>query len=244
MAAPHVAGAVALLLQRHRAGRRARSSRPSSRPPATAWADTARTVEAPVLTSGAGLVDVVARERPEALHRSRPRSRTRPERHARRRVEGRCCSRSPTPATAQAPGRSRCSRSRSRRASRSSSRARSRSRPAATLQVPGHRSRGRGRRAGRGVRHAPPPPRATSPEVPYALLVTRPGLATRAGAPARQFQVGDTRTGVSRASAYRYPAAAVRARAELRRRAGERGRRREALPDPASTIRRSTSARP
>ncbi len=43
--------------------------------------------------------------------------------------------------------------------------------------------------------------------VPYAFLVTRPGLATAPVVKLKQIQTGDTRTGTSRASVYRYPAA-------------------------------------
>ena len=64
MAAPHVAGAAALLLQRHPGWTPVRSSRRSSRV-LTAWADTARTVEAPVLTAGSGLINVVAANDPK-----------------------------------------------------------------------------------------------------------------------------------------------------------------------------------
>ncbi len=45
-------------------------------------------------------------------------------------------------------------------------------------------------------------------KVPYALLVTRPRLANAPVIPLQFFQTGDTRKGVSRAAAYRYPAAA------------------------------------
>jgi hypothetical protein len=45
-------------------------------------------------------------------------------------------------------------------------------------------------------------------KVPYAMLITRPGLARAPILPLRQFVSGDTRKGVSHASVYRYPAAA------------------------------------
>ena len=45
-------------------------------------------------------------------------------------------------------------------------------------------------------------------KVPYAMLITRPGLSQVPILPLRQFVTGDTRKGVSRASAYKYPAAA------------------------------------
>jgi hypothetical protein len=45
-------------------------------------------------------------------------------------------------------------------------------------------------------------------KIPYAMLVTRPGLARVPVVPLRFIQEGDTRRGVSHASVYRYPAAA------------------------------------
>jgi hypothetical protein len=43
--------------------------------------------------------------------------------------------------------------------------------------------------------------------VPYAFLVTRPGLATAPVTALKRIQTGDTRAGTSHASVYRYPAA-------------------------------------
>ena len=65
MAAPHVAGAAALLLQRHPSWspHQVKSALVSTAAPA--WADTARTVEAPVLTSGSGEVDLLAANDPK-----------------------------------------------------------------------------------------------------------------------------------------------------------------------------------
>ena len=65
MAAPHIAGAAALLLQRHPdwTPRQVKSALVSTA--ATAWADTARTVEAPVLTAGSGLANVLAANDPK-----------------------------------------------------------------------------------------------------------------------------------------------------------------------------------
>ena len=94
MAAPHVAGAAALLLQRHPnwSPQQVKSALVSTAAPA--WADTARTVEAPVLTAGSGEVDLLGRERPEALHRSGLALVLGPERQPRRASRSRCCSRS------------------------------------------------------------------------------------------------------------------------------------------------------
>src|SRR5207247_10498105 len=58
MAAPHVTGAAALLLQRHPlwSPREVKSALMSTAGPA--WGDTGRTTEAPVLIEGAGLINV------------------------------------------------------------------------------------------------------------------------------------------------------------------------------------------
>lgn len=57
---------------------------------------------------------------------------------------------------------------------------------------------------------------STVRKVAYALLVTRPGLAHAPVLPLRQFQAGDTRKGVSRASVYKYPNAAFGPSADYR----------------------------
>jgi minor extracellular serine protease Vpr len=65
MAAPHVSGAAALLLQQHRAWtpEQVKSALMSSAGPA--WSDTARTTEASVLLEGGGLTDVAAANDPK-----------------------------------------------------------------------------------------------------------------------------------------------------------------------------------
>ena len=106
------------------------------------------------------------------------------------------------------PGLSSSSLSHTRAEWRSTFPARSRSGPAATLQVPitarAAANAGTGEaygfillRRGDVVR-----------KVAYAMLVTRPGLQQAPILPLQQIQTGDTRKGISRASAYRYPAAA------------------------------------
>ena len=69
MATPHVAGAAALLLQRHPSWTawNVKSALMSTAGPA--WGNTARTQEAPVLLEGSGLTDVASRRRPEGVHR-------------------------------------------------------------------------------------------------------------------------------------------------------------------------------
>jgi minor extracellular serine protease Vpr len=67
MAAPHVTGAAALLLQRHPGWtpRQVKSALMATAGPA--WADTAATVEAPVTLAGAGLVDLPAADAPKVF---------------------------------------------------------------------------------------------------------------------------------------------------------------------------------
>ena len=67
MAAPHVAGAAALLLERHPtwSARAVKSALVNTAGPA--WADTARTQEASVLLAGGGLVNVLAADTPSVF---------------------------------------------------------------------------------------------------------------------------------------------------------------------------------
>src|SRR5207237_4981102 len=64
MAAPHVTGAAALLIERHRGWtpQQVKSALISTAGPA--WADTARTTEAPVLLAGGGLVALPGADEP------------------------------------------------------------------------------------------------------------------------------------------------------------------------------------
>ena len=68
MAAPHVAGAAALLVQRHPtwSPQQVKSALMSTAGPA--WGNTERTKEAAVTLEGAGLINVAARRRPADLH--------------------------------------------------------------------------------------------------------------------------------------------------------------------------------
>jgi len=64
MATPHVAGAAALLLQRHSGWTPRQVKAALVATAGAAWADTARTVEAPVTQAGGGLADIVAADDP------------------------------------------------------------------------------------------------------------------------------------------------------------------------------------
>ena len=64
MAAPHVAGAAALLRQRHPGWTPRQVKSALVQTAGAAWADTARTKEAPVTLEGGGLVDLTRADRP------------------------------------------------------------------------------------------------------------------------------------------------------------------------------------
>jgi minor extracellular serine protease Vpr len=64
MAAPHVSGAAALLLQRHPSWSASQIKSALMSTAGPAWGDTSRTSEAPVLLEGAGLIDVGRADRP------------------------------------------------------------------------------------------------------------------------------------------------------------------------------------
>ena len=107
MAAPHVAGAAALLLQRHPGWSAGQVKSALVSTAATAWADTARTVEAPVLTAGSGLINVVAANDPKLFTDPVSLSYRRPEREPRPRVEVAAARRRRMQATGPGRGRSR-----------------------------------------------------------------------------------------------------------------------------------------
>jgi minor extracellular serine protease Vpr len=207
MAAPHVAGAVALLLQRHRGWTPGQVKSALVGAAGTAWADTARTVEAPVLTAGAGLVDVVAANDPKLF--TDPTSLSYSDLNVTRGAASRSLLLTVVDAgdgagvwTVEVHAQSQPK--------------------GVQIVAPGSIAIAPGGEAqfpvtARAAANAEPGDaygmlllrRGTvTRKVPYALLVTRPGLATAPVVPLQQFQAGTTKTGVSRASAYRYPAAA------------------------------------
>ena len=207
MAAPHIAGAAALLLQRHPnwTPRQVKSALVSTA--ATAWADTARTVEAPVLTAGSGAADVLAANDPKLF--TDPVSLSFSDLNV---------SRGPAAkplllAVSDAGGG----------AGSWTIEVRPQSQPSGVeIVVPGSITLAPGGElqvlvtvraaadAGIGEAYGFLLLRRgdVTRKVAYATLVTRPGLEQAAIVPLGQFQSGDTRKGVSHASVYRYPAAA------------------------------------
>ena len=193
-----------------RPGRRSRSSRHSSRRPAPAWADTARTVEAPVLLSGAG-------DRRRRRRANDPKLFTDPvslsfgdlnvNRGAG--VASRCCSHCRDAGdgagtwTVEVKPQSAAERRR-----RSSSPARSRSLPAASAQIPVTARAAADAAAGEDYGFLSCAAATSTRKVPYALLVTRPGLESAPIVHAAPVPDRATRAAASRARrVYRYPAA-------------------------------------
>jgi subtilisin family serine protease len=207
MAAPHVAGAVALLRQRHPGWTAGQVKSAVVSTAATAWGDTAHTVEAPVLTAGAGLMDVVAANDPKLF--TEPVSLSYSDLNVNRGAASRSlllaisdagdgagtwavevrAQAQPSGVEIVVPGAITLA-------------------PGGELQVPVTARASAGAAAGEAYGMLLLRRGATTRKVPYALLVTRPGLASAPVLPLKQFQTGTTMTGVSRASAYRYPAAA------------------------------------
>ena len=107
MAAPHVTGAVALLRQRHPGWTPGQVKSADRLDRRHRWGDTAHTVEAPVLTAGAGLTDVVAANDPKIFTDPVSLSLLRSERQPRPGGQVAAARTSATPATAPARGRSR-----------------------------------------------------------------------------------------------------------------------------------------
>ncbi len=206
MATPHVAGLAALLVERHPwwSPRQVKSALVSTAGPA--WGDTARTVEAPVPIQGGGLANVDAADDPRLF--------TDP-------VSLSFGDLDVNPGAARAPLLLAVADA-GGGAGIWTVEIRPQSQPAgSSIEVPttvnlapgaesfvpvvarASASAAAGDAYGFLVLHSGTVER----RVPYAFLVTRPGLAGAPVKPIRFIQTGDTRYGVSRASAYRYPAA-------------------------------------
>jgi subtilisin family serine protease len=206
MAAPHIAGAAAVLLQRHPgwSPRQVKSALMSTAGPA--WMDTARTKEAAVPLAGGGLANVEAADDPLVF--TDPASLSFGDVD----VSAGAVSR-PLLVTVSDAGDG---------AGVWTLEVQPQSQPAGvTLETPAAVSLAPGGdvqvpivvRAAAGasagdaygfvlLRHG-----AATRRVPYAFLVTRPALASAPVVTLRRVQSGDTRRGTNRTSTYRYPAA-------------------------------------
>ena len=204
MATPHVAGAAALLVQRHPgwSAPQIKSALVSTAGPA--WADTARTVEAPVLLEGGGLANVAAADDPRVffdpvslsfddvdVHRgyvSRSKLVTIDDAGGGAgtwQVELR-----PQSAT---PGATISIQSTVDLA------------PGGTATLPVIVRAGADAGAGQDYGFIVLRQGAIERRIPYAFLVTRPGLALSGPVELKRIQTGDTRLGASRASVYCCP---------------------------------------
>ena len=206
MSAPHVTGAAAILVERHPGWTPEQIKSALVSTASTAWADTAHTVEAPVLLAGGGAANVAAADSPFVF--TEPASLSFGDLNVTRGA-------TETPlllAVTDANGG----------AGLWNASVRPQSSPAGvSVEVPGIVSIAPGGRV-----HIPVVAHAAADatpgdaygfvvlqrgdvvrRVPYAFLVTRPGLANAPVTRLKQIQTGDTRGGGSRASAYRYPAA-------------------------------------
>jgi hypothetical protein len=207
MAAPHVAGAAALLLQRHPGWTPGQVKSALVSTAASAWADSARTVEAPVLMAGGGLVDLVAANEPRLF--TTPVSLSFGDLDVTRgaAVKAQLLALSdagegsgtwsvevrpqaqPAGVSVAVPGTATVA-------------------PGGTVRLPVTAEAAASAAIGEAYGFLVLRRGELTRKVPYAFLVTRPGLANAPVLPLRRFQSGDTRRGVSRASSYKYPAAA------------------------------------
>ena len=207
MAAPHVAGAAALLLQRHPSwsAQQVKSALVSTAAPA--WADTARTLEAPVLTAGSGEVDLLAANDPKLF--SDPVSLS----YSDLNVNRGAASKSLLLALSDAgDGAGTWTIEVKPQAQQSgvqiSVPGAITIAPGGSAQIPVTASASSSAAAGEAYGFLLLRRGGVTRKVAYALLVTRPGLESAPVVPLQQIQSGDTRRGISRASAYKYPAAA------------------------------------
>jgi minor extracellular serine protease Vpr len=206
MATPHVAGAAALLLQRHPAWTTAqvRSALVSTAGPV--WADTARTTEASVLLEGGGIIDIPGADDPKVF--TRPSALSFGDLNANRGA----VTRPLTLEVSDAGGGSGTWTVEVRPQSATSG---------ATLEAPGLVSVAPG---GHALLPVAATATASAPagdnygflvlrrgtvtrRIPYAFFVTRPALEGMSAAPLRRFQNGTTANGPSRVNSYRWPSA-------------------------------------
>jgi minor extracellular serine protease Vpr len=205
MAAPHVAGAAALLLERHPtwSPRMVKSALVSTAGPA--WADTARTQEAPVLLSGSGLVNVHAADTPFVA--TDPVSLSFGDLN----VRGGARRTARLLAISDAGGGQGTWTIQVRPQSASAGAgldapAAVTVPPGGTVQVGVAATATSAAAAGDNYGFLLLRRGATVRKVAYAFFVTRPGLAAITPLRLRRFQVGNTARGLSNASVYRFPA--------------------------------------
>ena len=204
MSAPHVSGAAALLLQAHPTWtpRQMRSAFVSTAGPA--WGNTARTEEAPVLLQGGGLVDVVRADQP--LLFTSPVSLSFGDLNVNRGGQTRALATQLDDAGGGAGTWSVELRPQAASAGVTVE-------PDTQVTV----APGGSDRLGMTVRASAAAAAGdnfgfivlrrgdATRRIPYYFAVTRPGLELRPAAPLREFNTGDTRTGVSHANVYRFP---------------------------------------
>jgi minor extracellular serine protease Vpr len=206
MSAPHVAGAAALLLQRHPTWTtpQVRSAFVSTAGPA--WADTARTTEASVLLEGGGIIDIPRADDPQIF--TTPSALSFGDLNANRGA----VTRPLTLEVTDAGGGSGMWTVEVRPQSASTG---------ASLEAPGLISLAPG---GRALLPVAATANATAPagdnfgflvlrqgavtrRIPYAFFVTRPALEGITTRRLRRFQNGTTASGPSRVTSYRWPSA-------------------------------------
>jgi minor extracellular serine protease Vpr len=207
MAAPHVAGAAALLLQRHPSWSPLQVKSALVSTAAPAWADTARTVEAPVTMAGGGLVHLPTANDPKLF--TDPVSLSYGDLNVNRGAASKSqllsladagdgagtwtievrAQAQPSGVSVVVPGAVTIA-------------------PGGGARIPVVADAAAGAAAGEAYGFLILRRGDVTRKVPYAFLVTRPALESAPVIPLRQFQAGDTRRGTNRASVYRYPAAA------------------------------------
>lgn len=206
MATPHVAGAAALLRQRHPGWTpfEVRSALVSTAGPA--WADTARTTEASVFLEGGGMIDVPAADAPQVF--MSPTSLSFGDLNVNKAAARRVL----VVEVADAGGGSGTWSVELR--PQSASAGASLEAPALVTLAPGGRAElpvaaGASAQAASGDDYGFVVLRrgAVTRRIPYAFFVTRPALQDVSPIKLRRFQNGTTAQGASRVSSYRWPAA-------------------------------------
>ncbi len=206
MAAPHVAGAAALLVERHPSWSAAQIKSALMSTAGPAWADTAQTTEASVLTEGAGLIDVGRADDPLVF--SEPQSLSFHYLNVNRAAAAR-----PLVATVSDAGGGYGTWQVELQPQSATA--------GAMLELPAQITLAPGGDATlTAVARASASAEAgddygfvvlrkgtATRRIPYEFTVERPGLESVAATRLKSYEIGDTRAGTSKASVYRWPAA-------------------------------------